>query len=194
MSEWVDHRLQSIAKAFDKSYCGVIEAVVDLICQRFQAGNKLLICGNGGSAADAQHLAAEFVGRFHFNRQALPAIALTANSSILTSVSNDYTYDIVFSRQVEALGQPGDILWGLSTSGKSANVLHALKCAKDKGLHTIGMAGNNGGLFQEFADYPLFIADKNTPCIQEVHLMTYHHVCEQVESRLFAQKSVGVKA
>lgn len=194
MSYWIQKRLKSIELAFDQSYCQAIESVVDLICDQFQAGNKLLICGNGGSAADAQHLAAEFVGRFHFNRQALPAIALTTNSSILTSVSNDYTYDIVFSRQVEALGKPGDILWGLSTSGKSANVLHALKVAKDLGLYTIGMAGNQGGLFQEFADYALFVAEQSTPHIQEIHLMTYHHICEQVEARLFTSQKIGLVA
>ncbi|MEY2983433.1 MAG: phosphoheptose isomerase [Cyanobacteriota bacterium] len=194
MSYWIQKRLKSIELAFDKSYCQAIESVIDLICNQFQGGNKLLICGNGGSAADAQHLAAEFVGRFHLNRQALPAIALTTNSSILTSVSNDYAYDIVFSRQVEAMGQPGDILWGLSTSGKSSNVLHALKCAKDLGLYTIGMAGNNGGLFQEFADYPLFVGEQSTPYIQEIHLMTYHHICEQVEARLFAKKKLGLVA
>ncbi|BFM40451.1 D-sedoheptulose 7-phosphate isomerase [Synechocystis sp. LKSZ1] len=191
MSDWIQKRLHCIEQSFDTHYCQAIEAVVTLICQQFQQGQKLLICGNGGSAADAQHVAAEFVGRFQFNRQALPAIALTTNASILTSISNDYSFDIVFSRQVEALGQPGDILWGLSTSGKSSNVLHALKRAKDMGLMTVGMAGNNGGLFQEFVDYPLFVAEKSTPYIQEIHLMTYHYICEQVEAKLFAQKGLG---
>ncbi len=191
MSAWIDQRLQCIEASFDAAYCQAIDRVIELICQQFQRGKKLLICGNGGSAADAQHVAAEFVGRFQLNRQALPAIALTTNASTLTSISNDYSFDIVFSRQVEALGQPGDILWGLSTSGKSSNVLHALKRAKDIGLYTVGMAGNNGGLFPEFVDYPLFIAEKNTPYIQEIHLMTYHHICEQVEAQLFAQKGVG---
>ncbi len=191
MPYWIQKRLKSIEKAFDKSYCQAINGVINLICERFQAGNKILICGNGGSAADAQHLAAEFVGRFHLNRQALPAIALTTNGSILTSVSNDYTFDYVFSRQVEALGQPGDILWGLSTSGKSSNVLYALKCAKEKGLVTIGMAGNDGCRFHEFADYPLFVSEQNTPFIQEIHLMTYHHICEQVEARLAMKQNVN---
>ena len=100
---------------------------------------------------------------------------------------DDYSFDIVFARQVEALGQPGDILWGISTSGKSSNVLHALKRAKDMDLITIGMAGHNGGLFQEFVDYPLFVAEKNTPYIQEIHLITYHQICEQVEAQLFAK-------
>jgi len=191
MSQWIQTRLQCFSQAFNPDYCAAIARVTEVICGQFQAGKKLLICGNGGSASDAQHVAAEFVGRFQFNRQALPAIALTTNSSSLTAISNDYSFDIVFSRQVEALGQPGDILWGLSTSGKSTNVLHALKCAKDKGLMTIGMAGNNGGLFSEFVDYPLFVSEKNTPYIQEIHLITYHQICEQVEAQLFGQKTLN---
>lgn len=187
MSEWIQARLQCLENAFNPFYCRAIAEVTEVITQQFKKGKKLLICGNGGSAADAQHVAAEFVGRFQFNRQALPAIALSTNASILTAVSNDYSFDIVFSRQVEALGQPGDILWGLSTSGKSSNVLHALKRAKDMDLITIGMAGHNGGLFQEFVDYPLFVAEKNTPYIQEIHLITYHQICEQVEAQLFAK-------
>lgn len=187
MSEWIQTRLQCLENAFTPFYCHAIAEATEIITQQFKKGKKLLICGNGGSAADAQHVAAEFVGRFQFNRQALPAIALSTNASILTAVSNDYSFDIVFSRQVEALGQPGDILWGLSTSGKSSNVLHALKRAKDLDLITIGMAGHNGGLFQEFVDYPLFVAEKNTPYIQEIHLITYHQICEQVEAQLFTK-------
>jgi D-sedoheptulose 7-phosphate isomerase len=190
MSEWIQTRLQCLENAFNPFYCHAIAEVTEVITQQFKKGKKLLICGNGGSAADAQHVAAEFVGRFQLNRQALPAIALSTNASILTAVSNDYSFDIVFSRQVEALGQPGDILWGLSTSGKSSNVLHALKRAKDMDLITIGMAGHNGGLFQEFVDYPLFVAEKNTPYIQEIHLITYHQICEQVEAQLFAKSQI----
>lgn len=187
MSYWIQKRLKCIETAFNEDYCQAIDQVTNLMVRQFQAGKKLLICGNGGSAADSQHIAAEFVGRFHLNRQALPAIALSTNASILTAVSNDYSFDVVFSRQVEALGQEGDILWGLSTSGKSSNVLHALKRAKDMGLITVGMAGNSGGLFSEFADYPLFVAEKNTPYIQELHLITYHQICEEVEAKLFAK-------
>lgn len=190
MSQWIQTRLQCFTHAFNSDYCAAIAQVTEIMSRQLQAGHKILICGNGGSASDAQHIAAELIGRFQFNRQALPAIALTTNSSSLTAISNDYSFDIVFSRQVEALGQPGDILWGLSTSGKSTNVLHALKCAKDKGLITIGMAGNNGGLFSEFVDYPLFVSEKNTPYIQEIHLITYHQICEQVEAQLFGQKTL----
>jgi len=187
MSDWIQQRLKCLETAFDDQYCRAIAEVTDLMVRQFREGKKLLICGNGGSASDSQHIAAEFVGRFQLNREALPAIALSTNTSILTAVGNDYSFDIIFSRQVEALGQPGDIVWGLSTSGKSSNVLHALKRAKDMGLITVGMAGNQGGLLQEFADYCLFVAEKNTPYIQEIHLITYHQICEQVEAKLFAK-------
>ncbi|MGL5033936.1 MAG: D-sedoheptulose 7-phosphate isomerase [Microcystaceae cyanobacterium] len=190
MPDWIQDRLQCLETAFSPDYCRAIAEVTTVITQQFKQGKKLLICGNGGSAADSQHVAAEFVGRFYLNRAALPAIALTSNTSTLTAITNDYNFEIVFSRQVEALGQEGDILWGLSTSGKSANVLHALKQAKDQGLITIGMAGNNGGLFSEFVDYSLFVAEKNTPYIQEIHVITYHRICEQVEAQLFAPKLV----
>lgn len=182
---WAQKRLHCLESAFSAAYCQAIEQTIALLAEQFRQGRKLLVCGNGGSAADAQHIAAEFVGRFQFHRPALAAIALTTNGSSLTALANDYSFDIVFSRQVEALGQPGDVLWGISTSGKSSNVLHALKTAKDRGLSTIGMAGNQGGLLREFADYPLFVAEKNTPYVQEIHLITYHHICEQVEARLF---------
>ena len=187
MSDWIQQRLKCLETAFDDQYCRAIAEVTDLMVRQFREGKKLLICGNGGSASDSQHIAAEFVGRFQLNREALPAIALSTNTSILTAVGNDYSFDVIFSRQVEALGQPGDIVWGLSTSGKSSNVLHALKRAKDMGLITVGMAGNQGGLLQEFADYSLFVAEKNTPYIQEIHLITYHQICEQVEAKLFAK-------
>ena len=187
MSDWIQQRLNCLETAFDDQYCRAIAEVTDLMVRQFREGKKLLICGNGGSASDSQHIAAEFVGRFQLNREALPAIALSTNTSILTAVGNDYSFDVIFSRQVEALGQPGDIVWGLSTSGKSSNVLHALKRAKDMGLITVGMAGNQGGLLQEFADYSLFVAEKNTPYIQEIHLITYHQICEQVEAKLFAK-------
>ena len=192
MSDWIQARLQCLEKAFSPDYCAAIAEVTAVITKQFKQGKKLLICGNGGSAADSQHIAAEFVGRFQLNRASLPAIALTTNTATLTAITNDYNFEIVFSRQVEALGKEGDILWGLSTSGKSANVLQALKQAKDQGLITIGMAGNNGGLFSEFVDYSLFVAEKNTPYIQEIHVITYHRICEQVEAQLFAPKPLEV--
>lgn len=187
MSYWIQHRLKCIEEAFNPRYCRALEQTIDLLSRQFRAGQKLLICGNGGSAADAQHIAAEFVGRFHLERQGLPAIALGCNPATLTAWSNDYEFETVFARQVEAFGQPGDILWGISTSGKSKNVLRALETAKAMGLYTIGMAGNEGGAMGAFTDYPLFVGQKNTPYTQEIHLMSYHRICEQVEAQLFAK-------
>ncbi|WP_267383111.1 D-sedoheptulose 7-phosphate isomerase [Cyanobacterium sp. uoEpiScrs1] len=188
---WIQHRLKSLEEAFNPKYCRSVEQTISLIARRFQNGHKLLICGNGGSAADAQHIAAEFVGRFQIHRKGLPAIALGTNPATLTAWANDYEYETIFARQVEAFGQPGDILWGLSTSGKSANVMRAFEMAKDMGLITIGMAGNNGGMLKEMSDYPLFVKQHHTPYIQEIHLMTYHRICEQVEAQLFA--NVGLE-
>ncbi|MBE9117644.1 D-sedoheptulose 7-phosphate isomerase [Lusitaniella coriacea LEGE 07157] len=185
MDYWVQKRIDNIASAFTPEYCRAIDRAIALLVEQFSAGHAVLICGNGGSAADAQHIAAELVGRFQMHRKGLPAIALGTNPATLTAWSNDCEFETIFSRQVESLGKPGDILWGISTSGKSPNVLHALKTAKENGLKTIGMAGNCGGLLTEFADYPLFVEQKQTACIQEVHLITYHRMCEQIESRLF---------
>ena len=189
MNYWVQERLQSLEKAFDPQYCRSIEDTIALIVSSFQTGNKLLICGNGGSCADAQHIAAEFVGRFQFDRAGLPAIALGTNPATVTAWSNDCEYDSIFAREVECFGKKGDILWALSTSGRSRNIIHALKTAKERGLITIGMAGNNGGMISSLTDYPLFVSEKNTPYVQEIHLITYHRICEAVEAQLFASHS-----
>ena len=183
---WVQERLQCLQQAFDQKYCQEVEKISNIVAGRFQKGHTLLICGNGGSAADAQHIAAEFVGRFHLERPGLPAMALGTNPATLTAWSNDHEFETIFSRQVECFGKAGDMLWVLSTSGKSRNVIEALKVAKEKGLITIGMAGNNGGMMNNLVDYPLFVSEKNTPYIQEIHLITYHRICEQVENQLFA--------
>lgn len=185
MEYWVQDKINSFVDAFTPEYCKAINLVASLIVDCFQQGQTLLICGNGGSASDAQHIAAEFVGRFLINRRGLPAIALTSNPAILTAWSNDHEFETIFSRQVESLGKPGDVLWGISTSGKSKNVIQALEKAKDLGIITIGMAGNNGGEAKDLVDYPLFIEEKHTPLVQEVHVITYHRICEQVEAQLF---------
>lgn len=186
MEYWVLDRLKSMEDAFTPKYCKAIDRIVSLLVESFKNRHTLLICGNGGSAADAQHIAAEFVGRYLINRKGLPAIALSSNPAILTAWSNDCEFETVFSRQVESLGKPGDILWGISTSGKSKNVIRALETAKELGLTTIGMAGNSGGMLGDIVDYPLFVHEKHTPYIQEIQLITYHRICEQVESQLFA--------
>jgi D-sedoheptulose 7-phosphate isomerase len=184
---WIQHRLKSLEEAFSPKYCRAIEKTIDLLTEQFRAGQKILICGNGGSAADAQHIAAEFVGRFNLDRKGLPAIALGTNPATLTAWSNDYEFETVFARQVEAFGQPGNILWAISTSGNSANILRALEMAKMMGLSTLGMAGNDGGAMRAYVDYPLFVGQKHTPYTQEIHLITYHRICEQVEAQLFAK-------
>jgi D-sedoheptulose 7-phosphate isomerase len=193
VSYWIQHRLKSLEEAFTPKYCRAIEQVTNAIAEQFQAGRTLLICGNGGSAADAQHIAAEFIGRFQIDRRGLPAIALSTNPATLTAWANDHEFETVFSRQVESLGKPGDILWAISTSGRSKNIIHALRAAKEGGLTTIGMAGNNGGMMRSLVDYPLFVGQKQTPYTQEIHLITYHRICEQVEAQLFASTDLNNK-
>jgi D-sedoheptulose 7-phosphate isomerase len=148
------------------------------------AGKKLLVFGNGGSAADAQHLSAELVGRFQKERAAMPAIALTTDSSILTSVANDYSFKQVFARQLEALGQPGDVALGISTSGESPNVLAALQVAREKGLKTIALTGRDGGSVGAAADIHVNVPDQSTARVQEVHRTILHVMCEVIEESL----------
>ncbi len=166
----------------------VISEITNVLFQCFQRGSKLLLCGNGGSAADAQHIAAEFVNRFGFDRDALPAIALTTDSSILTCIGNDSAFENIFSRQVQAIGAKGDILVGISTSGKSANVLKALDIARTKGVITIGFTGGKGlEIMGLKCDHCLSIPSTDTARIQEAHEFIWHFICGEVESRLFQQ-------
>jgi D-sedoheptulose 7-phosphate isomerase len=162
-----------------------IEEVVNTIVKGYQQNKKVLFCGNGGSAADAQHLAAELSGRFFLNRKPLFAEALHVNSSYVTATANDYGYDYVYSRLVEAMGQEGDILMAFSTSGNSGNVVNALKIAKEKGLTTIGFTGEKGGKMNEFSDVLFCVPSNNTPRIQEVHITIGHIICELTEQQLF---------
>lgn len=147
-----------------------------------EKGRKILICGNGGSAADSQHMAAEFVGRFVKERQSLPALALTVDTSLLTAVGNDYGFDCVFSRQVEGLGQEGDALIAISTSGNSANVVKAVKTAKEKGIYVIALTGENGGILAKESDLCLAVPSQVTARIQEMHIMIIHMICEIAEA------------
>ena len=162
-----------------------IKAISNIITKAFRSDNKLLICGNGGSAADAQHLAAEFSGRFYFDRPPLNAEALHVNSSYLTAVGNDYSYDVVFSRMVKAKGKKGDVIIGISTSGNSANVVQALRMAKEKGIITVGFTGEQIGKVDEYCDHLIKIPSNDTPRIQEKHILVGHIICETVESNLF---------
>jgi len=161
-----------------------IEQVVDVIVKTFAEGGKILVFGNGGSAADAQHIAAEFVNRYMLDRNPLPAIALTTDSSILTSVSNDISFDEIFARQIAALGKKGDIAWGITTSGKSRNIARAFETARELGLITLGITGQDGGAVAAMVDYNLNVASDLTPRIQETHLTLAHVICELVEKRI----------
>ena len=164
-----------------RALTGVIQAAADHISAAFTAGNKLLLMGNGGSAADSQHIAAEFVGRFKRERRGLPAIALTTDTSILPAIANDYGATRVFARQVEALPQPGDCLFGISTSGNSANIIEALQVARDIGCPTIGLLGNDGGRMRTLCDLSIIVPSNDTPRIQECQILIGHIICDLVE-------------
>lgn len=175
----------AVKEAVLKSQVENIEKAAGTIIGSLKDGKKLLIFGNGGSASDGQHMAAELVGRFKMERRALPAIALTANTSILTAVANDYGYDTVFSRQIEALGNKGDIAFGISTSGNSRNVNEALKKARSIGMKTISLSGGDGGEMKKESEISMVINAKDTPRIQESHIMIIHIICALVEEGMF---------
>jgi D-sedoheptulose 7-phosphate isomerase len=167
----------------------VIEKVVDLIVAAFQNGRHIYFCGNGGSAADAQHLAAEFSGRFYTDRKALPAEALHCNTSYLTAVANDYGYDVIYSRIIDGIGQEGDVLIGLSTSGNSKNIVNAFEKAREKKMLTVAFTGDSGGAMKSCTDYLINIPSTDTPRIQESHIMIGHIICQLVEERMYPQNS-----
>ena len=171
--------------AEDARLCADTEAAAAAVSAALARGNKLLICGNGGSAADAQHWAGELVSRFLYDRPGLPAIALTTDSSIMTAIGNDYGYERLFSRQVEALGAKGDVLFALSTSGRSPNVIAALKAAREKGMVTVGFTGEGGGDMPPLCDILLRVPSAATPRIQEGHEALGHAICALVEATLF---------
>jgi len=165
-----------------------IEKIVDAVSNAFKNGNSVYFCGNGGSAADAQHLAAEFSGRFYTDRKALPADALHCNTSYLTAVANDYGYDVVYSRMIEGIGKKGDVLIGLSTSGNSTNIIKAFEAAGEKKMVTIAFTGNTGGQMKSICDYLVNIPSTDTPRIQESHIMVGHIICQLVEEIIFSPK------
>ena len=159
-----------------------VEAATTAIINAFRNGNKVLFCGNGGSAADAQHIAAELTGRYVKDRKALPAIALTVDTSALTAISNDYGYDMVFKRQIEALARQEDLFIAISTSGNSANILNALKAAKEMGCKTLGLSGRDGGMMNDLCDLNIIIPENNTARIQEMHILIGHILCNAVDN------------
>jgi D-sedoheptulose 7-phosphate isomerase len=173
----------------ESSYPAAIDAAVDLLHDALSSGHTLFAFGNGGSAADAEHLCAELVGRFRYERAPLAAVALTTNQALLTAWSNDYRFDDVFARQVEALGRSGDVALGISTSGASANVVHALRRAREIGMRTVGLTGEGGGAVAQHCDVLLAAPLTETARIQEVHLVTYHAICAALEERLLLRPS-----
>jgi len=174
-----------LKEAFLRDNLEKIIRTVDVITEALKKGNKVLLFGNGGSAADAQHIAGEFVNRFLIERPPLPAIALTTDTSVLTSIGNDYDFSEIFSKQIRALGQEGDVAWGFSTSGGSVNVVKALEAAKKMGLVTIGFTGRDGGAVGMISDCHLNVPSNVTPRVQEVHIVVAHAICELVDWRLF---------
>jgi D-sedoheptulose 7-phosphate isomerase len=175
-----------VKERFFQENADAIAEIARLLGETFRQGKKILIFGNGGSAADAQHIAAEFVNRFLFDRAPLPAIALTTDSSIVTSIGNDADFSLIFARQIEALGRTGDIAWGITTSGQSPNVIEGFRKAKEMGMITIAFTGNDGGEALRMADQGLNVASTSTPRVQEVHITASHIICELVERELFS--------
>lgn len=169
----------------DDALVSVIGTVADVITNAFRDGRRVYFCGNGGSAADAQHLAAEFSGRFYTDRKALPAEALHCNTSYITAVGNDYSYDVIYARLIDGIGQPGDVLVGLSTSGNSANIIKAFEVARERGMVTVGFTGQTGGQLKALSDYLINIPSTDTPRIQESHILAGHIVCQLVEETYF---------
>lgn len=170
-------------------YIDKVEKIADVMQAHMKCNHKVLLAGNGGSAADAQHFAGEMVGRFLREREAVPAIALTTDSSVVTCIANDYGYDNVFARQVEGLGRQGDIFVAISTSGNSLNLVKALQAAKKKEMITIGLLGKEGGKMKEVCDYALIVPSQSTPRIQEIHTLTVHILCELLEEELFKNEA-----
>ena len=170
----------------DERLLNTIETVVDVIVSAFKNKRRIYFCGNGGSAADAQHLAAEFSGRFYKDRKALPAEALHCNTSYLTAVANDYSFDDIYSRLIDGIGETGDLLIGLSTSGNSANIIKAFETARKKEMITIGFTGESGGKMRTLSDHLINIPSTDTPRIQESHIMVGHIICQLVEEKYFA--------
>jgi D-sedoheptulose 7-phosphate isomerase len=169
----------------NKDLLQMISVIVDKIVIAFRNGNRVYFCGNGGSAADAQHLAAEFSGRFYSDRKALPAEALHCNTSYLTAVANDYSFDNIYSRLIDGFGEEDDVLIGLSTSGNSSNIIKAFESAKKKRMLTVALTGESGGKVKSFCDHLINIPSNDTPRIQESHIMVGHIICQLVEEKYF---------
>ena len=186
MKSEIEQLINNSAEIIKKtsSLSGEIQKVINEIIRCLKNGNKVILFGNGGSAADAQHIAAEFIGRFELERKSLAAIALTTDTSVITSLSNDYDYDVVFSRQCESLVSKGDVVIGISTSGNSKNVYEGIKTSKNKGASIITLLGNKGGKIKELSDISIIVDSSITSQIQEAHRVIYHIICKIVEKQL----------
>ena len=169
----------------DADFIASVEKIAKLCIAAYKNGNKILVCGNGGSASDAQHMVGELVGRYLMERSGIPAVALNANTTVLTALANDYDYNKIFAKQVKALGQGGDILFGISTSGNSSNVNNAFEVAKKMGIKTVGLTGRNGGKMRDNSDFLLNVPSDKTPRIQEMHIMLIHIICGLIEKGLW---------
>ena len=172
----------------DPAFVAAVVAAAEVTANALAGGYKLLLAGNGGSAGDAQHIAGEFLGRFSYDRDPIAALALTTDSSVLTAIGNDYGYDHVFERQVRGLGNAGDVLFALSTSGRSRNILRAIETARDKRLTVVGFTGRNGGEMRRICDICLLAPSDATPLIQQIHMVAAHIICGSIEERLFPQR------
>lgn len=173
----------------DPAFIATLAAIAEVTANALAGGYKLLLAGNGGSAGDAQHLAGEFLGRFNYDRAPLAAVALTTDSSVLTATSNDYGYEEVFARQIRGLGKAGDVLFALSTSGRSRNILRAIETARDKKLTIVGLTGRSGGEMRRHCDICLLAPSDSTPLIQQIHMIAGHIICGIVEERLFPSRN-----
>ena len=174
-----------VKEAFINENLSKLINIINVLTAALKSGNKILLFGNGGSAADAQHIAAEFINRFSIERPPLPAIALTTDTSVITSIGNDYDFSEIFSKQIRAIGQPGDVAWGISTSGNSANVMKGLEVAKKMGLVTVAFTGKDGGSIAKIVDFSVNVSSSNTARIQETHITAGHAICELVDMKLF---------
>ncbi|OQX81533.1 MAG: phosphoheptose isomerase [Candidatus Omnitrophica bacterium 4484_70.1] len=187
MKEVIEEHKQVLSSL--EKYTSLIEKIATLCISSLKKGGKIVFCGNGGSAADSQHLAAELVGRFLKEKKPLASLALSVNTSILTAVGNDYGFGKIFSKQIEALGEPKDLLIAISTSGNSKNVIEAVRKAKEKGIKTIGFLGKDGGKLKKIVDIPLIVESNNTARIQEMHILIGHILCEIIEEEYIEKSS-----
>ena len=186
ITEVIEKKIQLLNELLDSEYMHEVESATMELIRCIKEGNKIMLAGNGGSAADAQHFAGEVIGRFMMDRASMPALSLCVDPSVMTCVGNDYGYDMVFARQMEGLAQEGDVFIAISTSGNSKNIINAIEVAKRKGVKVVGFLGKNGGAIKDMCDYALVVPSDETPRIQEIHTLTVHLMCEQLEKSIFA--------